>query len=1117
MSEFFPLPLFPIDSASITLTTTVWIGVVVAVFFNLKLGWNLSALVVPGYLVPLLLSRPTTAAVIFLEAVVTYLLSRRLSDSLRQLPWWSSFFGRDRFFVIVVISVIVRATFDGWLLPGLGNYIVTEIGWSFDYRNELQSFGLIIVALIANYFWKPGLIRGFMPFLTSLGVTFFIIYFFLGALTNLNLSNFNLMYEDISSSLLASPKSYIILVCTAYLASWINLKYAWDFNGILIPALLGMMLHVPMKIVASCAECMLIFFLGNLLLRTPWLRDVGMQGGRKLLFFFTICFGVRLFYAHLIPFFSINAQVTDVFGLGYLLSTLMAVKAHDKQLMVRMLKGTLQVSLVGGIAGSMIGFALFSWSGHLLSHSVSAATSQTLTAPPVLIRSDKTIEQLIRQSKPLLYEKKEAGSYQPPSYPELSMFRSALRDLKQLPDTSNHSAMESVSKKLAAVNYSLTLSADGILFLTEHQPTHGWGMFAIDLSQPEGVCFEVPTPLDEWGTFESGLALMRQLPCYGLAIAGAGQSTNIDGTSDVTASNATMFSEFHKTFGVQQTVQIRAMTQSLWRKINQDKLQKQSRPPSQVYVTSGLPESMPLKELKEIVGQFGVLWSESPLKSRYSKSNQYAELLLTKNARRRLLVMSLAQPTTQAPAQKSQTDPKEMEPHLDDVRTNKLAIVRQPLSDFLNRVKENICKQNSNQFVPAKLEEMLFMDNEVVSPLIELVGETQADASFSPSTGGLPRWLTKDKKEKIHAIRTAAQIIGYEVSVILDTENGDQYFALSELSAKSELSENSAPKKGWGTFIFRPSLLEDLAIEIPRPLFESRSFDFGVSLFQRPRASTLLIAGAHPRANEDGTSDISKAANRRNLFNLVRQVLFRKLGDRPYMLCQARAIQAPVNSDIVFASDEGETSFKQLSPLKKWLAQKLIADEFSIGFVDGSPNTAGYELGILMKAAAIQVSENKEVVSLWLSPALRTKYRQQSEHSPLIAQMNASNIEVTIGTLSEQMAAHAKQSWSLVRSNSDSQTLQQIRSAFKSYVSNFDVIKLITIKEQFSTWTFKCVLDEISGQTFLIALTPKQQLAAVANLTGYIGTETFAAKEVDGETVRKFINSHKLWLEVGQR
>lgn len=1106
MLDIFPLPIFPIDSASVTLTTTVWIGVVVAVFFNLKLGWNLSALVVPGYLVPLLLSRPTTAIVIFVEAVVTYLLTRWLSDCLRQLSWWSSFFGRDRFFMIVVVSVIVRATFDGWLLPGLGKYIVTEIGWSFDYRNELQSFGLIIVALIANYFWKPGIVRGFIPFMTTLGVTFFIIFAILGSLTNLNLSNFNLMYEDISASLLASPKSYIILVCTAFLASWINLKYAWDFNGILIPALLAMMLHVPLKIVASCAECMLIYSLGSLLLQTPWLRNVGMQGGRKLLFFFTVCFGVRLLYAHIIPVIAGNAQVTDVFGLGYLLSTLMAVKAHDKQLMVRMLKGTLQVSLVGGIVGSLIGFALFSWSGHLLNHSIAAAASQTLTAAPIVICSDKPIKQLIRQSKPLLYEKKEAGSYQPPSYSELSMFRSALTDLKRLPNTSDHEAIESVSRKLAAVNYSLTISADNILFLTEHQPTHGWGMYAIDLSHPQGVCFEVPTPLDEWGTFESGLSLMQQLPSNGLAIAGAGQTTNIDGTSDVTLSNATMFSEFHKAFGARQTVQIRAMTRSLWRKINQNEIQKGSEPPSQVYVTSGLPLAMPLSKLQEIIGQFGVRWSESPQKNEISNANQYAELLLSKSARRRLLVMSLARHQFDALASKPKTDPRETEPHLDDVLPNELTIVRQPLSGFLRTVKENICKQNSNQFVPAKLEEMLYMDNEVVSPLIELVGETQPETSFLPVGKSLPRWLNRDKQERIHAIRTAAQIVGYEISVILDTENGEQYFALSE---------SQGQKKGWGTFIFRPSLQEDLAIEIPRPLFESRSFDFGVSLFQRPRASTLLVAGAHPRANDDGTSDISKAANRRNLFNLVRQILFRKLGDRPYMLCQARAIQAPVDSDIVFASDEGETSFQQLSPLKKWFTQKLIDDEFSIGFVDGTPNTAGYELGILMKAAAIQVSKNKEVVSLWLSPALRTKYRQHNEHSTLIAQMNASNIDVTIGSLSEQIAGYTRGSWDPVMSSSDRKLLQHIRSACRSYVSNFDVIKLLNVKEDFSDWTLKCVLDEISGQTFLIILSPQQQLAAVANLTGYIGTETFVAKEIDSETVRTFINSHKLWLEVG--
>ena len=110
------LPIFPSDSAAITVSATVWVGVVVAVVCNLRLGWSLSALVVPGYLVPLLISRPATAMVVFLEAVVTYLLARLISDGLNRTAYWSSFFGRDRFFVIVVVSVIVRATFDGWLL-----------------------------------------------------------------------------------------------------------------------------------------------------------------------------------------------------------------------------------------------------------------------------------------------------------------------------------------------------------------------------------------------------------------------------------------------------------------------------------------------------------------------------------------------------------------------------------------------------------------------------------------------------------------------------------------------------------------------------------------------------------------------------------------------------------------------------------------------------------------------------------------------------------------------------------------------------------------------------------------------------------------------------------------
>lgn len=1122
MTDLLPLPIFPVDSASITLTTTVWVGVVVAVFYNLRFGWNLSAMVVPGYLVPLLLSRPTTAVVIFAEAIITYLLARLLSDVLKRLPWWSSFFGRDRFFIIVVISIIVRSTLDGWLLPAAGQYVVQTMGVSFDYRNELQSFGLIIVALVANYFWKPGLIRGFNPIVICIATAYVFIYFGLGSLTNLNLANFNLMYEDISVSLLASPKSYILLTCTAYLASWVNLRYAWDFNGILIPALLGMMLYSPLKIFASCAECALIYSLGSLLLQIPILNNLGMQGGRKLLFFFTVCFGIRLTYAHVIPLFMGATQVTDVFGLGYLLSTLMAVKAHEKRLLTRMIKGTLQVSLVGGVAGSLIGFILYSVPGSYLSNALLASNEQTNHDAVAFSQSESTIFDLVRQRKPQLYEKKEEGSYQPPSYAEMERFRSAMRAIKRLDSDFGPAEIATISEKLASVNYTLTVSRDRKLFLAEAQPSHGWGMYAIDPSNSQGLCLEVPTPLDEWATFESGISLMRAFSSYAIAIAGSGQHTNIDGTSDVTRFNATMFSEFHQIFGAQQTVQVRAMTGPLSRRINRrldnrseshfsqlasardSSTQSESEIPTQVFIESSLPHSMPLQKLEALIGGFDVHWSQSPLDNQISKSAQYAELILTKAVRRRLLVMSLSQtPPLGAPLTIGS-----IEINSASVKPAAPTIVRQRLSEFLSAIKDNIHTQNSETFAPAKLEEMLFMDHEVVGPLIDLAGQTTPDTSYQPNDTTHPKWFNDNTVEKLNAIQAAAQIVGYRVSVLLDADNGDQFFVLHE---------NNRQSKGWGTYIFRPSLMQDIAVEIPRPLFENRSFDFGAGLFTRPGGAAILIAGAHPLANADGSADISKAANRRNLFNLVRQVLFRKLGSRPFLLCQARAIQAPVDFDVVMASDQGETTMDELSPLKRWFAQKLQEDEFSVGFVDGSPKTAGYELGILMKAASIQVAQNKEIISLWLSPALRTKYRQQNEHSTLIAQMNACEIDVSIGNLVNELLMLPVPAIEDSSPTLNQELPERLRSSINSYVENFDIIKLLDIRQQHPDWTLNCFLDDISGQSYLSLTNRQGQLIAVVNLTGFIGTEVFAVKSIDSDAISQFVNSRKLWLEVQRR
>ena len=128
--------------------------------------------------------------------------------------------------------------------------------------------------------------------------------------------------------------------------------------------------------------------------------------------------------------------------------------------------------------------------------------------------------------------------------------------------------------------------------------------------------------------------------------------------------------------------------------------------------------------------------------------------------------------------------------------------------------------------------------------------------------------------------------------------------------------------------------------------------------------------------------------------------MLREMGDRPLLITQARAIQAPVDADIVLATDDGTNEPDDLTPIKKRLWEQLKEDQLDVAFVDGRFDTAGYELGILMQATAIQVSENKEVVSLWLSPSLRTKFSEQSENIAMESQFNACGLpSIQIGLI----------------------------------------------------------------------------------------------------------------------
>lgn len=177
-------------------------------------------------------------------------------------------------------------------------------------------------------------------------------------LTNFNIGRVEYLYEDMASSFLASPKAYVIVITTAFLASRMNLLYGWDFNGILIPSLLTLLWYEPLRILASFVESAVILNAGIWALRTPWLKKTTVEGARKVLLFFNISFLYKLLLGYVAYWFWPEAKVTDIYGFGYLLPTLMAVKAHDKNITIRLTRATIQVSLVAAFVANVIGFGL---------------------------------------------------------------------------------------------------------------------------------------------------------------------------------------------------------------------------------------------------------------------------------------------------------------------------------------------------------------------------------------------------------------------------------------------------------------------------------------------------------------------------------------------------------------------------------------------------------------------------------------------------------------------------------------------------------------------------------------------------------------------------------------
>lgn len=980
--SIIPLPLFPEGSLASSVITTVWVGAYVLVFFNLRFGWVLSGLVVPGYLVPLLIVKPWAAGVIFVEASVTYAEVWFFSEYLTRWGRWSNFFGRDRFFALVLWSVVIRLTLDAWLLPAIGEFATTHWHINFDYRTNLQSFGLIIIALLANQFWKTGFICGLPQVLITCGITYVLVRYGLMEFTNFNISNLGYLYEDFAASILGSPKAYMIIITTAFISSHLNLAYGWDFNGILVPSLIALQWSQPLKILNSFIEAFLLLIAVHFILQIPVFRRLTIEGGRKLMLFFHINFAYKLLLGHLIILWFPDVKVTDYYAFGYLLPTLMAAKMHDKGIVIRLSRVTLQTSFAAAVTASLAGFALtyvptFSpWSSSSLATAAPSLPSRELT--------DMRLIDVVRKDKAAIYHHRQAQHTSRPLPHEIDLFTAAIRTLQAYHTQPSERLLAQARTLLSQVNYRLDTIQDRYLYLYEAPPHRGWGIYILDMqANAKGLLIEVPLPLETRNILEASTHFFMGKAGRSLAIAGTLNAKQTDQTVDILRTPQSLFHAFHREMARHNVLQIRGYNAKTTRLLG-----ARNRPPagrdatplaSSLWIKSGLPLGLDLVHLKATIGTYRLTWDAPPFINlqRDVTRTGFAELFLNQADTRKFLFQS--QSVRQA-----------------DASPSELPQLQQALPAWLlQHHKSPIAGKGSNLYQSPSLEALLYFDAEVLTPLMHLL------QSHAQGTA----WETQHWDE-LRAIHVAASTYGYQLVYTPDANANPQFLLLTEAA------EPARPRRYWGTYVWRAGASQPHIVQIPHPLLEPYTLEYGIALFERLRGHALLMSGTHAKANSDGSSDVLNANHPQSLFNLVHQVMLRESQQTPMLAAQIRGFgyrpDRPMTSaDMLMAFHHGISAPEALPTLGLDLFHTLKRDGLEVRFVNGSAETAGYESTGVLQSRYMDATVNKSLVLLWLSPTIRSHYRQQSGNRSLAAQFHALRIPTLEANLSDYVLRQA--------------------------------------------------------------------------------------------------------------
>lgn len=336
----------------------VLVGFLVTFTLVESFGWVFVGVVVPGYLASVLAIQPSAGLAVILDSVLTYLVAKAFELALGRSGASSEFFGRERFFLIVIASVFVRQHTQTWLWALALETASPWLDLPLSFQRGFSSIGIVLVPLMANLFWKLDLRRGAWQMGVTTFATYAVLAWWLLPDSTLSYSALELSYEDTAIDFVGNAKAYIIFLCTAYLAAQLNLYYGWDFNGILVPALLGLLWFHPAKLAATIGEAIVVYYVTLRLPKAPGLRSLTIEGPRRLALVFVTSVVLKWMLGWALGDSLPTIKLNDFYGFGYLLPALLVVKMTQRKSMRLVLLPTVVASLGGFMLGSTVGFVL---------------------------------------------------------------------------------------------------------------------------------------------------------------------------------------------------------------------------------------------------------------------------------------------------------------------------------------------------------------------------------------------------------------------------------------------------------------------------------------------------------------------------------------------------------------------------------------------------------------------------------------------------------------------------------------------------------------------------------------------------------------------------------------